>query len=127
VLSWRSGLLCKSAQRMAVPRAAKPGGGVRCPVLVGAAAVSTKFMAAKIAPAYGELVCYANDAMRGLDLANKLVDARTREAIAAEVQAAQARLREAPVRVTATAAPAAAPLIRHDQPVPTPPDLKRHL
>ena len=65
--------------------------------------------------------------MRGLDLANKLVDARTREAAAAEVQAAQARLREAPALAMKSAAPAAAPLIRHDQPVPTPPDLKRHV
>jgi len=96
-------------------------------VLVGGAALSAKFTAAKIAPAYGQLVCYANDAMRGLDLANKLVDARTREATAAEVQAAQKRLREAPAAVAQRAAPAAAPVIRHDQPIPTPPDLKRHV
>src|SRR5438067_3646441 len=91
-----SGLLVKSAQQMVVTAEDLRAAGVRCPVLVGGAALSAKFTAAKIAPAYGELVCYANDAMQGLDLANKLVDGRTREAAAAEVQAAQARLREAP-------------------------------
>src|SRR5438128_5043328 len=77
-----SGLLVKSAQQMVVTAEDLKAAGVRCPVLVGGAALSAKFTAAKIAPAYGQLVCYANDAMRGLDLANKLVDARTREATA---------------------------------------------
>src|SRR5437762_6937316 len=101
--------------------------GVRCPVLVGGAALSAKFTAAKIAPAYTSLVCYANDAMAGLDLANKLVSEETREAMAAKVQAEQARLRDAPARTVAATPAAAAPLIRHDRPVPTPPDLKRHV
>src|SRR5947199_807238 len=122
-----SGLLVKSAQQMVVTAEDLRAAGVRCPVLVGGAALSAKFTAAKIAPAYGELVCYANDAMQGLDLASKLVDGRTREAAAAEVQAAQARLREAPAPAAKRAAPAVASLIRHDQPIPTPPDLKRHL
>src|SRR5207302_11033510 len=100
-----SGLLVKSAQQMVVTAEDLRAAGVRCPVLVGGAALSAKFTAAKIAPAYGQLVCYANDAMRGLDLANKLVDARTREATAAEVQAAQKRLREAPAAVAQRAAP----------------------
>src|SRR5947208_5501475 len=101
--------------------------GVRCPVLVGGAALSAKFTASKIAPAYTSLVCYANDAMTGLDLANKLVSEETREAMAAKVQAEQARLRAAPTRTVAAGPAAAAPLIRHDQPIPTPPDLKRHV
>src|SRR5947199_4974243 len=122
-----SGLLVKSAQQIVVTAEDLRAAGVRCPVLVGGAALSAKFTAAKIAPAYGELVCYANDAMQGLDLANKLVDGRTREAAAAEVQAAQARLREAPAPAAKRAAPAVASLIRHDQPIPTPPDLKRHV
>src|SRR5439155_87567 len=60
-------------------------------------------------------------------LANKLVSEETREAMAAKVQAEQARLRAAPARTVAATPAAAAPLIRHDQPVPTPPDLKRHV
>src|SRR3989449_3305666 len=118
-----SGLLVKSAQQMVVTAEDLKAAGVRCPVLVGGAALSAKFTASKIAPAYTSLVCYANDAMTGLDLANKLVSEETREAMAAKVQAEQKRLREAPARTVAAAPPAAAPLIRHDQPVPTPPDL----
>src|SRR5438093_421602 len=87
-----SGLLVKSAQQMVVTAEDLRAAGVRCPVLVGGAALSAKFTAAKIAPAYASLVCYANDAMAGLDLANKLVSEQTREAMAAKVQAAQARL-----------------------------------
>jgi 5-methyltetrahydrofolate--homocysteine methyltransferase len=45
------------------------------------------------------------------------------------VQADQARLREAPVAgaQTAQANAATASVIRHDRPIPTPPDLKRHV
>jgi 5-methyltetrahydrofolate--homocysteine methyltransferase len=123
-----SGLLVKSAQQMVVTAEDLKTAGVRCPVLVGGAALSAKFTAAKIAPAYDGLVCYANDAMQGLDLANKLAADESREALAARVQSDQARLREAPAAARATpAAAAAAPLVRHDQPIPTPPDLKRHV
>ena len=122
-----SGLLVKSAQQMVVTAEDLKAAGVHCPVLVGGAALSARFTASKIAPAYASLVCYANDAMAGLDLANKLVSEETREAMAAKVQAEQARLRDAPTRAVAAAPAAAAPLIRHDRPVPTPPDLKRHV
>jgi len=123
-----SGLLVKSAQQMVVTAEDLKAAGVRCPVLVGGAALSAKFTASKIAPAYASLVCYANDAMAGLDLANKLMNEETREAMAGRVQAEQARLRAAPARTAAAAAPAvAAPLVRHDRPIPTPPDLKRHV
>jgi 5-methyltetrahydrofolate--homocysteine methyltransferase len=124
-----SGLLVKSAQQMVATAEDFKNAGVRCPVLVGGAALSARFTATKIAPAYGELVCYANDAMNGLDLANKLMDANARESLAARVQGDQARLRETPRAVpAAVAAPAVAgAVVRHDQPIPTPPDLKRHV
>src|SRR5262249_18782312 len=124
-----SGLLVKSAQQMVVTAEDLKAAGVHCPVLVGGAALSARFTAAKIAPAYGSLVCYANDAMQGLDLANKLVAEDTREAMAAKVQAEQAALREAPTaaRGAAKASAGAVQLVRHDQPIPTPPDLKRHV
>jgi 5-methyltetrahydrofolate--homocysteine methyltransferase len=123
-----SGLLVKSAQQMVITAEDLRTAGVRCPVLVGGAALSAKFTASKIAPAYESLVCYANDAMQGLDLANKLADARTREALAAQVQADQARLRTAPAAAPRATAPVAGvPAVRHDEPIPTPPDLKRHV
>src|SRR5215469_16426117 len=124
-----SGLLVKSAQMMVVTAQDLKTAGVECPILVGGAALSAKFTAAKIAPAYGELVCYANDAMAGLDLANKLVTTQTREALVARVQAEQARLREAPAKVAAPAR-AATPsgsAVRRDVAIPTPPDLKTHV
>jgi 5-methyltetrahydrofolate--homocysteine methyltransferase len=122
-----SGLLVKSAQQMVTTAEDLRTAGVRCPVLVGGAALSARFTAARIAPAYGSLVCYANDAMQGLDLANKLSDARTRESIAAEVQAKQEALRTAPVAARGVAAAVAPAVVGHDQPIPTPPDLKRHV
>jgi 5-methyltetrahydrofolate--homocysteine methyltransferase len=124
-----SGLLVKSAQQMVVTAEDLRAAGIRCPVLVGGAALSAKFTASRIAPAYDGLVCYANDAMQGLDLANKLASEDSREALAARVQDDQARLRAAPApgaAARAAAAPATAG-IRHELPVPTPPDLKRHV
>jgi 5-methyltetrahydrofolate--homocysteine methyltransferase len=124
-----SGLLVKSAQQMVVTAEDLRAAGIRCPVLVGGAALSAKFTASKIAPAYEGLVCYANDAMQGLDLANKLAGDDTREALTARVQTDQERLRTAPAPGAAPRAPAAPATsrIRHDVPVPTPPDLKRHV
>src|SRR5262249_29752807 len=124
-----SGLLVKSAQQMVTTAEDLRTSGVRCPVLVGGAALSAKFTAAKSAPAYGGLVGAAPGALKGLDLANRLADERTREAIAAEVQSEQARLRGAPApsRGAALQTAVAASVIRHDLPIPTPPDLKRHV
>src|SRR5256886_16917425 len=68
-----SGLLVKSAQQMVVTAEDLRAAGVRCPVLVGGAALSAKFTAAKIAPAYGEVVCDADDPVQGLCPAHKLV------------------------------------------------------
>jgi len=76
-----SGLLVKSAQQMAVTAADLREAGVRVPVLVGGAALSEKFTVNKIAPAYGEAVCYARDAMTGLRLMNQLMDPAEREAV----------------------------------------------
>jgi 5-methyltetrahydrofolate--homocysteine methyltransferase len=60
------------------------------PILVGGAALSEKFTRTKIAPAYGEAVCYAKDAMTGLSLMNRLMDPAEREATLAAHQVGQA-------------------------------------
>jgi 5-methyltetrahydrofolate--homocysteine methyltransferase len=124
-----SGLLVKSAQQMVVTADDLRTAGIRCPVLVGGAALSAKFTASKIAPAYEGLVCYANDAMKGLDLANKLAGDGSREALAAAVQGEQERLRTAPAPGAAVRAPvdAATARIPHEAAIPVPPDLKRHV
>ncbi len=78
-----SGLLVKSAQQMVITASDLRNAEIRVPLLVGGAALSQKFTNYKIAPAYGEAVCYAKDAMTGLRLMNQLMDPSAREAAAA--------------------------------------------
>ncbi len=61
---------------LAIPSTAQDlkAAGVRCPLLVGGAALSSRFTRMKIAPEYDGLVAYANDAMSGLGLANQIMD-----------------------------------------------------
>ncbi|MDQ2870348.1 MAG: B12-binding domain-containing protein, partial [Acidobacteriota bacterium] len=68
-----SGLLVKSAQQMVTTAQDLTARGVKVPVLVGGAALSQKFTDQRIAPAYGGLVVYAVDAMRGLALADRIL------------------------------------------------------
>ncbi|MDA0204903.1 MAG: methionine synthase [Acidobacteria bacterium] len=69
-----SGLLVKSAQQMIVTGSDLKDAGVNVPLLVGGAALSDSFTRKRIAPAYGSVTCYANDAMTGLSLMNRLMD-----------------------------------------------------
>jgi 5-methyltetrahydrofolate--homocysteine methyltransferase len=68
-----SGLLVKSAQQMVTTAQDLTSAGVGPPMLVGGAALSQKFTDHRIAPAYGGLVAYAEDAMRGLALADRIL------------------------------------------------------
>src|SRR6202043_1046579 len=79
-----SGLLVKSAQQMVLTAADFKEAGIGVPILVGGAALSEKFTVNKIAPAYGEAVCYAKDAMTGLRLMNQLMDPAERGALLSE-------------------------------------------
>jgi 5-methyltetrahydrofolate--homocysteine methyltransferase len=91
-----SGLLVKSTQQMVITATDLKTAGIAVPLLVGGAALSEKFTRGKIAPAYGEAVCYAKDAMTGLSLMNGLMDPAQRPAVLAshtateEAPAAQA-------------------------------------
>jgi 5-methyltetrahydrofolate--homocysteine methyltransferase len=76
-----SGLLVKSAQQMVVTASDLKDAGIAIPLLVGGAALSGKFTQQKIAPSYGNAVCYAKDAMTGLRLMNELMDPATRPAL----------------------------------------------
>src|SRR5262249_4965826 len=61
--------------------------GVSPPMLVGGAALSQKFTDHRIAPAYGGLVAYAEDAMRGLALADRILSGEAaRRELAAEAE-----------------------------------------
>jgi 5-methyltetrahydrofolate--homocysteine methyltransferase len=76
-----SGLLVKSAQQMVITANDLKDAGICVPLLVGGAALSLKFTQSKIAPSYGNPVCYAKDAMTGLRLMNELMDPATRETV----------------------------------------------
>ncbi|MBI2494039.1 MAG: homocysteine S-methyltransferase family protein, partial [Candidatus Rokubacteria bacterium] len=87
-----SGLLVKSAQQMVVTAQDLRVAGIDIPLFVGGAALTKKFTATRIAPEYGGLTLYARDAMDGLDLANQLFAAVTREALVERVRREQAAL-----------------------------------
>src|SRR5216117_596438 len=126
-----SGLLVKSAQQMVVTAQDLRAAGIDLPLFVGGAALTRKFTATRIAPEYGGVTLYAKDAMDGLDLANQLFSAVTRDGLVERVRAEQAalaasppsggeasRLSPAPERPRARLEPV---------PVPTPPDLEPHV
>ena len=78
-----SGLLVKSTAQMVITATDLKAAGILAPMLVGGAALSERFTRTKIAPAYGEAVCYAKDAMTGLSLMNRLMDPAERDAVLA--------------------------------------------
>jgi 5-methyltetrahydrofolate--homocysteine methyltransferase len=127
-----SGLLVKSAQQMVVTAQDLRAAGVEIPLFVGGAALTRKFTATRIASEYGGLTLYAKDAMDGLDLANRLFSATTRDALVEHLRTEQEALRasagtgEAPAAPAPTAAPTRSSVSR-SVPVPTPPDLKLHV
>ncbi|HVE14947.1 MAG TPA: vitamin B12 dependent-methionine synthase activation domain-containing protein, partial [Elusimicrobiota bacterium] len=127
-----SGLLVKSAQQMVATAEDLTVSGVRLPILVGGAALSAKFTASRIAPAYEGPVLYAKDAMMGLGLANQLTDPAKSAALVAENRRRQAEIAgDGRAAAPAACAPAngAGPsgAIAHAHDIPSPPDLKRHV
>ncbi len=125
-----SGLLVKSAQQMVVTAQDLRVAAIDIPLFVGGAALTKKFAATRIAAEYGGLTLYAKDAMAGLDLANQLFSAPTRETLVARVRREQAAL-AATTSATLERAPAA-PELAPPRPlervvVPAPPDLERHV
>jgi len=124
-----SGLLVKSAQMMVVTAQDMRAAGIACPILVGGAALSNRFTRLKIAPQYDGMVVYANDAMTGLDLANRVVEPIRREELAGKLARDSAALEaEAGRRATAeTPAVFRKANVRRDHDIPTPPDLKLHV
>jgi 5-methyltetrahydrofolate--homocysteine methyltransferase len=127
-----SGLLVKSAQQMVVTAQDLKTAGVSCPILVGGAALTARFTATKIAPEYEGLVCYANDAMNGLDLANQIVVPDKRAALNEKIIADRQRLSEQmrkPVENAVIIEPTGPRVssITHEHEIPLPPDLRSHV
>ena len=126
-----SGLLVKSAQQMVVTAQDLRVAGIDCPLFVGGAALTRRFTATRIAPEYGGLTLYARDAMDGLDVANQLFSAPTREALVERVRTEQAALVAGVAAADAAPRPPAVPARARSavEPVapPAPPDLEPHL
>ena len=123
-----SGLLVKSAQMMVETVRDFTEAGIDAPILVGGAALSNRFTRLRIAPEYQGLVAYAQDAMTGLDLANRIRSDHLRPQLEAELLAEADNLRQQ------DAARATAPQV-DDRPraiidpvasPPRPPDLLEH-
>ncbi|MEK5389268.1 methionine synthase [Margalitia sp. FSL K6-0131] len=121
-----SGLLVKSAQQMVLTAQDLREAGIDLPILVGGAALSRKFTTNKIA--YNGLVVYAKDAMDGLSLANRVLNADEREVLVEEQRERQLKQAEIEHKVTrperkiAVRSP-----ISTDGPVFVPADLKEHI
>ena len=124
-----SGLLVKSAQMMVETVRDFKQDGVSVPVLVGGAALSNRFTRLRIAPEYGGLVAYAPDAMTGLALANTIQEADERVRLAAQLEAeTEAMLEDDSRRASEDGGQDVAPAkVRHDFPIPNPPDLRLHV
>ncbi|PYM16924.1 MAG: methionine synthase [Candidatus Rokuibacteriota bacterium] len=125
-----SGLLVKSAQQMVVTAQDLREAGVEIPLFVGGAALTKKFTATRIAPEYGGITLYARDAMDGLDLANQLFSAPSRDRLVERIRKEHADLAGGGgAEGTAPATPvvvSAAPRVPHVE-APPPPDLEPHV
>nr|WP_154957405.1 methionine synthase [Paenibacillus xylanexedens] len=123
-----SGLLVKSAQQMILTAQDLRTAGIDVPIMVGGAALTRKFTKNRIRPEYNGMVVYAKDAMDGLDLANKLMNPVTREAMQAEMDAEKeadaSNVGEVQALPELTRVERSA--ISADHPVLVPPDLDRH-
>lgn len=123
-----SGLLVKSAQQMILTAQDLRTAGIDVPIMVGGAALTRKFTKNRIRPEYNGMVVYAKDAMDGLDLANKLMNPVTREAMQADMEAEKeadaSNAGEVQALPELTRVERSA--ISADHPVLVPPDLERH-
>lgn len=123
-----SGLLVKSAQQMVITAGDLKDAGIRVPLLVGGAALSDRFTRTRIAPAYSEAVCYAKDAMTGLNLMNRLMDPATREEIRrGHTYTEVAETPSASAGAVGPVTEARSRKVRADVPIPTAPYLERKL
>ncbi len=124
-----SGLLVKSAQMMVETVRDFRQDGMSVPVLVGGAALSNRFTRLRIAPEYNGLVAYAPDAMTGLALANTIQEADERVHLTAQLEAETEAMLDGDSRRSDDDGREEAPpaQVRHDFPIPNPPDLRLHV
>lgn len=119
-----SGLLVRSCEQMAVTARELAKVGIKVPLLVGGAALTDKFTASSIVPAYPGPVFYAKDAMEGLNYALNFRAGQFRADKATAGAAAEVVIvgNNSAVRPSAITLPASfAPAD-----IPAPADLERH-
>jgi len=122
-----SGLLVKSAQQMVITAGDLRDAGIDLPLAVGGAALSDRFTRTKIAPAYGGTVVYARDAMSGLDIMNRLMDQSLRAELEAELDARDFPAVAQKPEVTVSDQNRRSSKISLSVPLPSAPDLDRHV
>ncbi len=128
-----SGLLVKSAQMMVITAEDMKRSGINVPILVGGAALSRNFTEKKILPAYSGAVLYAQDAMNGLDLANRVVNPDAFKEIETKMAALRTAAANAPlvekeeVQVSPELANKRSDSVKLLDEIPQPPDFKRHI
>ena len=106
--------------------------GIQIPILVGGAALSRNFTEKRILPAYGQgAVIYAQDAMNGLDLANRVVDPELSKLIFADLDIKRKTANEIaaaePAKVPVEISEVRSASVRILASNPAPPDYKRHV
>ncbi|MEK6407477.1 MAG: vitamin B12 dependent-methionine synthase activation domain-containing protein, partial [Acidobacteriota bacterium] len=122
-----SGLLVKSAQQMVLTAEDLKDAGIDQPLLVGGAALSDRFTRGKIAPAYGGTVVYANDAMNGLDILNRLMNPESRARLEGELLERDLGAKAPVAVVVVDETEQRSSKISLDVPIPPVPDLDRHV
>jgi 5-methyltetrahydrofolate--homocysteine methyltransferase len=122
-----SGLLVKSAQQMVLTAEDLKDAGIDQPLLVGGAALSDRFTRTKIAPAYTGTVIYANDAMNGLDILNRLMDPDSRARLEADLLDRDLGVKAPTVQAIVDESQQRSSKISLDLPIPPVPDLDRHV
>ncbi len=122
-----SGLLVKSAQQMVLTAEDLKDAGIDLPMLVGGAALSDRFTRTRIAPAYTGTVAYANDAMNGLDLLNRLMDVDSRARLEAELLERDLGIKPPAPAIVFDETEQRSSKISLDVPIPPAPDLARHI
>ena len=127
-----SGLLVKSAHQMVTTAEDLARAGIQIPILVGGAALSRNFTEKRILPAYGQgAVIYAQDAMNGLDLCNRVVDPELSKVIFADLdvkrKAAVETAATEPVKEKVEVSLVRSASVRLLESNPPPPDFKRHV
>lgn len=125
-----SGLLVKSAQQMAITAQDFAKAGVKTPMLVGGAALSSNFVDKQIAPTYTGTVAYASDAMNGLELAKTIVDGEKFEKLKTDLATRRAKLAAvatAPIAAAIVETQNRSAEVSEATDIPMPPDFERHV